>query len=149
MNQQTPTILIAEDDDGHAFLIEDNLTRAGVRAPFLRFSDGQEVLDFLFDRTVDSAFARGEPYLLLLDIRMPKVDGVEVLRQIKADGELRKLPVIMLTTTDDPREVERCHAHGCNSYIQKPVSWDAFAGALTKLGEFLSLLQVPNIERRP
>jgi CheY-like chemotaxis protein len=145
MNQPIPTILITEDDDGHAFLIEDNLSRAGVQAPFLRFSDGQEVLDFLFSRTSDPAFIHGQPYLLLLDIRMPKVDGVEVLRQIKADEGLRKLPVIMLTTTDDPREVARCHAYGCNSYIQKPVSWDGFAGAITKLGQFVSLLQVPSI----
>lgn len=146
MTPEHPTILIAEDDDGHAFLIEDNLTRAGIRAPFLRFSDGQEVLDYLFERTTDPKFERGRPYLLLLDIRMPKVDGVEVLRQIKSSEVLRKLPVIMLTTTDDPREVERCHAQGCNSYIQKPVSWENFASAINKLGEFLSLLQVPTIE---
>jgi CheY-like chemotaxis protein len=147
MTHQTPTILITEDDDGHAFLIEENLTRAGLQAPFLRFSDGQEVLDFLFERTTDPKFERGHPYLLLLDIRMPKVDGVEVLRQVKSEAGLRKLPVIMLTTTDDPREVERCHAEGCNSYIQKPVSWEGFASAINKLGEFLTLLQVPNSER--
>lgn len=147
MNSDFPTILITEDDDGHAFLIEDNLRRAGIAAPFLRFSDGQEALDFLFGRTSDPHFQRGKPYLLLLDIRMPKVDGVEVLRQIKEDPELRKIPTIILTTTDDPREVERCHALGCNNYIQKPVSWESFAAAITKLGQFLSLIQVPRIER--
>jgi len=147
MNSDFPTILITEDDDGHAFLIEDNLRRAGIAAPFLRFSDGQEALDFLFGRTSDPQFQRGKPYLLLLDIRMPKVDGTEVLRQIKEDPELRKIPTIILTTTDDPREVERCHALGCNNYIQKPVSWESFAAAITKLGQFLSLIQVPRIER--
>ena len=138
-----PTILITDDDDGHAFLIEDNLRRGGVNAPFLRFSDGQEVLDFLFGRTTEPAFERDRPYLLLLDIRMPKVDGVAVLRQIKADPELRKLPVIMVTTTDDPREVNRCHDLGCNVYLQKPVSHDGFASAITKLGQFVKLLQLP------
>src|SRR4030095_7237925 len=69
-----PAILIADDDDGHAFLIEDNLRQAGVTAPILRFSDGQEVLDFLFGRTKEPHFESNRPYLLLLDIRMPKVD---------------------------------------------------------------------------
>lgn len=141
--REIPTILIADDDDGHAFLIEDNLRRAGVNAPFLRFCDGQEVLDFLFCRTTNPAFEKDHPYLLLLDIRMPKVDGVAVLGQIKADAELHKLPVIILTTTEDPREVERCHDLGCNVYMQKPVSYDNFASALNHLGKFLSLLQVP------
>ena len=138
-----PTILITDDDDGHAFLIEDNLRRAGVHAPFLRFSDGQEILDFLFGRTQEPKFEPEQPYLLLLDIRMPKVDGVAVLRQIKADPILRKLPVIILTTTEDPREVERCHDLGCNVYMHKPVSYESFAAAISKLGVFLSLLLLP------
>jgi CheY-like chemotaxis protein len=145
MMHKTPTILIVEDDDGHAFLIEDNLRRAGAKYEFLRFGDGQEAVDFLFGRTKEPSFERGRPYLLLLDIRMPKVDGVEVLRQIKADPELHQLPVIILTTTDDPREVQRCHEVGCNNYIQKPVSWEGFAAAISKLGEFMALLQVPKI----
>ena len=149
MHTDSPTILIAEDDDGHAFLIEDNLRRAGITTPFIRFSDGQEILDFLFGRTTDPAFERDRPYLLLLDIRMPKVDGVGVLKQIKAHPELRKLPVIILTTTEDPREVERCYVLGCNNYVQKPVSFDGFAVAITKLGKFLSLLQIPKIEPEP
>lgn len=138
-----PTILITDDDDGHAFLIEDNLRRAGVDVPFLRFSDGQEVLDFLFGRTVEPAFEQNRPYLLLLDIRMPKVDGITVLQQIKADPNLHKLPVIILTTTEDPREVERCHDFGCNVYMQKPVAFDNFAAAITRLGQFVMLLQLP------
>ncbi len=138
-----PTILITDDDDGHAFLIEDNLRRAGVNVPFLRFSDGQEALDFLFGKTTEPTFEQNRPYLLLLDIRMPKVDGVTVLQQIKAHPTLHKLPVIILTTTEDPREVERCHDLGCNVYMQKPVSYDNFAAAITRLGQFLMLLQLP------
>ena len=146
MSHKLPHILITEDDDGHAFLIEDNLRRAGVTTPFIRFSDGQEVLDFLFGRNHGPSFERGQQYLLLLDIRMPKVDGVEVLRQIKADPNLHKLPVIILTTTDNPQEVERCHALGCNNYIQKPVSWESFAAAIAKLGQFLALLELPRLQ---
>ena len=144
---ELPTILIVDDDDGHALLIEENLRRGGVDTTFLRFSDGQELLDYLFGRTTDPPFQKGEPYLLLLDIRMPKVDGVSALQKIKADENLRKLPVIILTTTEDPREVDRCHALGCNIYIHKPVSFDAFAGALMQLGRFVSLVQIPRLAR--
>ena len=140
-----PTILLVEDDDGHAFLIEDNLRRGGVTAPILRFSDGQEVLDFLFRRTTEPRFVPGDAYLLSLDIQMPGVDGVETLRQIKADAELRSLPVIMLTTTDDSREVQRCHDLGCNNYVIKPVTFDHFATTISKLGQFISMLELPLI----
>jgi CheY-like chemotaxis protein len=142
-----PTILIADDDDGHAFLVEDNLRRGGVDTTFLRFADGQELLDFLFGRTKEPAFSPERSYLLLLDIRMPKVDGVAVLRQIKADPRLRKLPVIMLTTTEDPREVDRCHELGCNVYIHKPVAYETFQNAIAQLGTFVSLVKVPPLKR--
>jgi CheY-like chemotaxis protein len=141
------TVIIADDDDGHAFLVEDNLRRGGVRTEFLRFSDGQETLDFLFGRTNNPTFDPEQAYLLLLDIRMPKVDGVAVLRQIKADPVLHKLPVIMLTTTEDPREVDRCHDLGCNIYIHKPVSFDTFADAMAQLGKLVNLAQIPRIKR--
>ena len=138
-------ILVAEDDAGHARLIEKNLTRAGLHNPILRFDNGQAVLDFLFRRGAGPQRGSDMPYLLLLDIRMPQVDGVEVLRQVKQDAELRKIPVIMLTTTDDPREVERCHAIGCASYMVKPVDYDKFAEAIKGLGLYISLVQVPDI----
>lgn len=141
-------ILIAEDDDGHARLIEKNLSRAGLHNPIERFSNGQQILDFLFQRSADRQRSPETPYLLLLDIRMPQVDGVEVLRQIKADPELRKMPVIMLTTTDDPREVERCHALGCSTYIVKPVVYEKFAETINSMGLFISLVQVPQLGPR-
>jgi CheY-like chemotaxis protein len=139
-------LLIADDDAGHARLIEKNLRRAGLSNPILRFEDGQQILDFLFQRSDGPKRSAETPYLLLLDIRMPKVDGVEVLRQIKTDPELRKISVSMLTTTDDPREVERCHALGCNNYIVKPVDYEKFSEAINKLGLFISLVQVPGID---
>jgi CheY-like chemotaxis protein len=76
---------------------------------------------------------------------MPKVNGVEVLRQMKASPELRNLPVIMLTTTDDPREVRRCHELGCSVYIQKPVDYDKFSEAIRRLGLFMMLMLVPSV----
>ncbi len=146
---QEVLILIADDDAGHARLIEKNLQRVGLHNSILRFEDGQDILDFLFRRGKGQKLAPDTGYLLLLDIRMPKVDGVEVLRQIKADAELRKLPVIMLTTTDDPREVARCHALGCNNYIVKPVDYEKFSEAIKQLGLFISLVQVPEISGSP
>lgn len=137
----TPTILIADDDEGHAILIRENLEAAGLRNPIRHFRDGQAVLDFLLR---DPARADG-PFLVLLDIRMPKVDGIEVLRRLKADANLRKVPVIMLTTTDDAREVTRCHELGCNVYLQKPVDYDRFSDAIRRLGQFVPLLHVPRL----
>ena len=141
-------ILIVEDDDGHALLTEKNLRRAGIRNEMLRFKDGQEILDFLFRKGEGRKRENQAAYLLLLDIRIPKIDGVEVLRQIKQDGELRKIPVIMLTTMDDPREVEACHQLGCSHYIVKPVEYDKFADVLRQLGLFLKIVQVPQINIR-
>jgi len=138
-------ILIAEDDLGHARLIEKNLARAGLNNPIIRFENGQVILDFLFRRGGLPRRNTETPYLLLLDIRMPQVDGVEVLRQVKEDKDLRKIPVIMLTTTDDPREVERCHGLGCSSYIVKPVDYEKFAESIKNLGLFISLVEVPQI----
>jgi CheY-like chemotaxis protein len=142
-------IIIAEDDAGHARLIEKNLGRVGLHNPVQFFEDGQAVLDFLFRRGPGPQRKSDTAYLLMLDIRMPKVDGVETLRQIKEDESLRKLPVIMLTTTDDPREIQRCHQLGCNSYIVKPVDYDKFAEAIKQLGLFVSLVQVPEINGKP
>ena len=144
--EKVVTILIAEDDDGHAALIRKNLQRAGIHNEILRFTDGQEVIDFLFAGGEGPRRQHGEPYILLLDIRMPKVDGIEVLRRIKADSELCKLPVIMLTTTDDPVEIEKCHEMGCSSYITKPIDCDNFVNAIRQLGLFLQIVAVPKLD---
>jgi CheY-like chemotaxis protein len=139
-------ILIADDDPGHIRLIQKNLTRADLHNPTQQFANGQEVIDFFFGKNNGPTFKPDASYLLLLDIRMPKIDGVEVLRQIKADPKLRKIPVIMLTTTDDPREVARCHTLGCNNYMVKPVDYEKFAEAIKNLGLFISLVEIPDLE---
>ncbi len=143
-----PVILIVEDDEGHAILIRENLEAAGLNNHMLHFRDGQAALDFFFKPGADPACVPGQMYLVLLDIRMPKVDGIEVLRRLKADASLRKLPVIMLTTTDDSREVERCHQLGCSVYIQKPVDYEKFAEAIRRLGMFVTLMLMPPLGAR-
>jgi CheY-like chemotaxis protein len=140
------TVLIAEDDDGHAELIRDLLAEVGVNNPVIRFKDGQEALDFLKRKDGGSGMLEyGQPYLVLLDIRMPRKDGVEVLREMKSDPALKEIPVIMLTTTDDPREVQSCYELGCNCYITKPVEFDKFASVLKSLGLFLLIAQIPKV----
>ena len=142
------TILIVDDDEGHAILVRENLELAGLNNHIVHFSDGQAALDFFFPAGPGARAVKGQTYLVLLDIRMPKVDGFEVLRRLKADPELHKIPVIMLTTTDDIREVERCHELGCNVYLQKPVDYDKFAEAIRRLGLFVTLLLVPPLDDR-
>lgn len=140
-------ILIAEDDEGHFELIKRSLQRAGVCNEILRLADGQETLDFLLIRGDGPKREPDKEYLLLLDIRMPKVDGMEVLEKIKHNPELKKIPVIMLTATDDPQTIERCHSLGCSVYIVKPVEYEDFADAVRKVGLLLSVVEVPQISK--
>jgi len=137
-------IIIAEDDDGHAGLIKKNLERAGLRNKIIRFENGQEVLDFLFSKEQEEVQEK-HSYLLLLDIWMPKVDGLEVLSRIRSHPTMHKLPVIVLTTTEDPKEIQKCYALGCNNYIKKPVGYNDFIIAIKQLGLFLTIVEVPVI----
>ena len=146
MTHEPLIILLAEDDDGHASLIQRNLKRAGVGNQIVRVKDGQEALDYLRGEGAFAGRPVDIPLLLLLDINMPRLDGVEVLRQIKADPRTECIPVIMLTTTDDPREVERCYQLGCNVYVTKPVSSERFVEAIRRLGLFLQVVQVPHAD---
>lgn len=130
-------ILLAEDDDGHATLIRRNIRRARLDADVVRVTDGAALLDHLAEQAAD------RPTVVLLDISMPCMDGVEVLRRLRADPVTRSLPVFMLTTTDNPAEVERCFALGCNAYLTKPVAYDAFAAAIERLCAFLEVTQFP------
>ena len=141
------SLLIADDDGGHVQLIMKNLRRSGITNTIIQFKDGQEVLDFLFDHSLRTPPHKDPAsYLLLLDIRMPKVDGVEVLRRLKQDREFKKIPIIMLSTTDDPRDIEQCYYWGCSSYIIKPIKYDHFVEAIQELALFLKVIEVPYID---
>lgn len=145
MNQDDVTILVADDDDGHAELIKENLIECGIQNPIKRFEDGKAVWDFLSMQGPGPHREKDKSYLLLLDIRMPKMDGVEVLRNIKASHELKNMPVIILTTTDDPREIEECYSLGCNCYITKPVDFVKFTETLRRLGLFIIVIRVAKV----
>jgi len=145
--KKEPVILIAEDDRGHFELIKRNLWLNCVNNEILHFSDGQEILDFLFQRGNGGKREKNCSYILLLDIRMPKIDGREVLQQIKQHEELKTIPVIMLTTTTEVSEINQCYEMGCSFYMVKPINYNKFMGAVENLGAFLSLdgVRVPPI----
>ena len=132
-------ILIAEDDAGHFQLIKKNLWLTCVESNILQFKNGQEVLDFLFKMDAGAHLEDTKGYILLLDIRMPQVDGIEVLKRIKEDKDLRNIPVIMLTTTSEAGMIKQCYELGCSYYMIKPVNYQHFMKAVQNLGEFLSL----------
>ncbi len=147
MSTEPVTLILAEDDDGHAHLVERNLHRAGLLNNFLRVRDGQELIDFMHGRGEFGDRVLSESLVVLLDINMPRVDGIEALQQIKGDPALSATPVIMLTTTDDPREIDNCYKAGCNVYITKPVEYEAFIDAIKRLGMFLQIVKKPRSGR--
>lgn len=134
-------ILIAEDDDGHAELIREGFMSAVVCNTMHRFADGLSAWQFLSGSESGGSGARDphNSYLLLLDINIPVIDGYEVLKRIKGSETLKEIPIIILTTTDDPRDVKECYRLGCNMYITKPVEFTKFAETFKKLGHFLQI----------
>ena len=145
MNADPVTIILVEDDPGHARLIEKNGRRAGVNNTILPFTDVTAALAFLFG--VEGGKRRvNSPILVLLDLNLPDMSGTDILAKIKTDELLRRAPVIVLTTTDDRQEIQRCYDLGCNVYITKPVEYESFADAIRQLGLFLSVIQVPEIQ---
>jgi CheY-like chemotaxis protein len=141
-------VVLVEDDDGHATLVERNLSRIGVSNKILRLRDGQEALDFINGQSGEIVRNVNQPILLLLDIKMPRVDGVEVLRRLKSEPDTALIPVIILTTTDDPREIQRCYELGCSVYITKPVDYQAFVEAVNRLGLFLQVVRIPEYNHK-
>ena len=143
-HQQPVMILLVEDDSGHALLIEKNLRRAGISNKIIALDNGQKAIDFLFKEGEYSGAGHPSPPLILLDLNLPVLDGYQVLKIIKNDERTKAIPVVILTTTDNPREVARCYELGCNVYITKPVEYESFSDAIRKLGLFLSIVRVPD-----
>ena len=135
------TIVMIEDDEGHARLIERNIRRAGINNAIRHFADGSSALEYL-TRHQEGPAVNG-PALVLLDLNLPDMSGTDILAKIKSDEMLKRTPVVVLTTTDDKVEIQRCYDLGCNVYITKPVNYENFADAIRQLGLFLSVIQVP------
>lgn len=141
------TILLAEDDKGHAALLTRNLWRTCVDASIIHFSNGYELLTYLDGKSNSEETFKPGKYILLLDIKMPGINGIEVLRKIKSKDEISLIPVIMITTTNNPDEINSCYEEGCSFYIVKSSDYIQFMETIQNLGEFLSLpsLLVPAI----
>jgi CheY-like chemotaxis protein len=134
---QPVTIILVEDDPGHARLIEKNIRRAGVSNEITHFASGTAGLDYLLANA-------SAPSLVLLDLNLPDMSGIHILEALKSNSGTKHIPVIVLTTTDDKTEIQKCYDLGCNVYITKPVDYEAFATAIRQLGLFLSVMKVPN-----
>jgi len=146
-NKQEVLVVLVEDDPGHARLIEKNLRRSSITNELLVLTDGQQALDYLFSEGAYAGTKRPTRLLMLLDLNLPVLDGYQVLKRMKADERTKRIPVVVLTTTDDAREVARCYELGCNVYVTKPVEYGQFSEAIRELGLFLSIVAVPNGER--
>lgn len=142
--KQSVIIMLVEDDDGHRLLIRENLRASGIVNDMIEMRDGQQALDYLQRRGQYQDPAKSpRPGLILLDIKMPKADGYAVLEKIKADPNLRLIPVLMLTSTDDQGEVNRCYSLGVNSYVVKPIRYEEFQARIKSVGLFLDIVRLP------
>ena len=138
-------ILIAEDDDGHFLLLERNLRRSGINNEIIRFVNGNEVLNFL-NIDGDGVCRRdGVAYLLILDLRLPEIDGLEVLKKLKSDTELKKMPIVTLTAASDTEDSNACYDLGSSIYVIKPAEYETFVETVKKIGSFLGVIEVPVI----
>ena len=137
------SIIMIEDDEGHARLIEKNIRRAGVNNEIVPFANGTEALKYLLGDDKSGLVSAGRHLLILLDLNLPDMTGIDVLEKLKSNQHTKRSPVVVLTTTDDTREIQRCYDLGANVYITKPVNYEAFANAIRQLGLFFSVMQVP------
>lgn len=146
IDEQMVTILMVEDDPGHARLIERNLRYSNIANDIVKLEDGRQALDYLFGE----GEYEGQPHyssslLVLLDLNLPVLNGFQVLQQMKADDRTRHIPVIMVTSSDDTQDVSKCYELGCSVFLTKPLlDYEQFSEAIRKLGLFLSVVKVPS-----
>ncbi|HEX2223089.1 MAG TPA: response regulator [Thermoanaerobaculia bacterium] len=139
MTANTPNqpILLVEDSPEDFEATRRALNKSGLKNPIYRCADGDEALDFLYRRGEYADVGKApRPGIILLDLNLPGTDGREVLAEIKKDDALKQIPVIVLTTSTDDRDVDACYRSGANSYIQKPVDMDGFIKAIERLNDF-------------
>lgn len=137
------SIVLVEDDAGHASLIKRNLHRVGVQNPINHLTTGSEAMDYFFGQGQPERHY--EKMVAVLDLNLPDIDGFEILRHLKATEVTKKMPVIVLTTTDNPKDIDLCYELGCNVFMTKPVGYDEFSEAIRKLGLMMTIVRVPHV----
>ncbi len=130
------TILIVEDSDEDYEVTERALRDSNLANPLARCEDGQETFDYLYGEGQYANDNPPKPGIILLDLNMPGIDGRKVLKKIKADARFKEIPVVVLTTSSDERDIEECYRMGANTYIAKPVDMDSFMQAIKHLKEY-------------
>jgi CheY-like chemotaxis protein len=136
-------ILLAEDNQRDIELVLDALENNHLANEVITVRDGEEALDYLYQRGAYAGRADGLPVVVLLDLKMPKVDGLEVLRQIKGDPTMKMLPVVMMTSSREEQDLVRSYQLGVNSYLVKPVKFDQFVDAVRQLSVYWALINEP------
>lgn len=134
------TILLAEDSPADAEMAVDALREARLANPIVHVEDGVEALDYLYRRGAFAGREEGLPAVLLLDIKMPRLDGLEVLKQIRNDEHLKRLPVVILSSSREENDLARSWDLGVNAYVVKPVDVDQFFNAVQTLGTFWAVI---------
>jgi CheY-like chemotaxis protein len=143
MNNSAKKILLAEDSPQDAEMTLAALSEHHLSNHIVLVGDGEEALDYLYARGKYAGRTDGSPLLVLLDLKMPKVDGLEVLRAIKNDPELRTLPVVMLTASREEQDVVKSYRLGVNAYVVKPVGFQKFVEAVKQIGAFWTIHNEP------
>jgi len=136
-------ILLVEDSPNDVELTLSALAENHLANEVVVVRDGQEALDYLYGRGIFKLRAPGHPAVVLLDLKLPRVDGLEVLQQLKTDPELRSVPVVMLTSSREEQDLVRSYKLGVNAYVVKPVDFQEFVGALRELGLFWAVINQP------
>lgn len=142
MNAQIEIILVEDNLDDAALVIRA-LKKNNLANKLIHLKDGAEALDFIFGKFADEDDSTKAPKVILLDLKMPKVNGMEVLEKVKSDPRTKSIPVVVLTSSAEDPDVKRCYDLGANSYIVKPVEFDNFSKAVADLGWYWLLLNHP------
>lgn len=144
MKEAKPYILLVEDNPDDELLTRRALRKNRITSEVVVLRDGPAAIDYLFAQGQYQSRPKRQPELILLDLKMPKVDGLEVLKTIRADRRTAMLPVVVLTTSNEQSDVKMSYAHGANSYVRKPVDFDQFTDAMRLIGEYwLGLNELP------
>lgn len=137
-------IVLAEDDLGHASLIKRNLIRSGIENDILHFEDGEKVLEYFFEKKSYETYYKGIPHILFLDLNLPKVKGLDILKKIKTEEDTKHIPVIVITTSSNEEEINLCNQYGCSNYIIKPTDYEKFVEIIKSLANLIKFMELPD-----